>query len=97
MDKHLCNFNLNPMPTGHELDSTCAYFMRHKPEMVSFLHTLYGDHLEFTTIFLAGYAFALSMIEDNGYPVDLDDVLHNWEEGDRVFDLEGAIREFRGE
>jgi len=102
--KHLYDFQLNPQPTGHELDSICVYFMRHKPSMISFLYTLYNDDIMATVQFLAGYALAMSMIEDNGYPVDLDDVLHNWVEEEECqqeidqcshFDLEGAIREYR--
>jgi len=106
--KHLYDFVLNPKSTGHELDSICVYFMRHKPDMVSFLYTLYDDDIMATVQFLAGFALAMSMIEDNGYPVDLDDVLHNWVEGDHEgegcqqevdqcghFDIEGAIREYR--
>jgi len=99
--KRFHEFPMNPHPTGYELDSVLVYFMRHNPNIISFLHYLYGEDLNATVMFMGGFALALSMVEDNGCPVDIDEVMHGYDEGEEGrregehFDILKAIMDYR--
>ncbi len=94
MNKRFHESPINPSPTGHELDSVLFYFMQHNPNMLSFLHYLYGEDINATVLFMGGFALAMSMVEENGYPVDIDEVMHGYEQ-DEHFDILKAIMDYR--
>jgi len=76
---------------GHEVNSMAKYMMDTLPAPIIALVEVYEGDMDKLAAWFAGMAFALAMIDDNGYPIDLDEVLHGWNE-DYEYDLGAAIR-----
>jgi len=82
-------------PDGYEYSSLAYYCMQHWPEAISILLDQMCDgDVERLKSWIAGFAYGLALVEDCGYPIDLDMALHGWQE-DIQFDLAAAIRQYR--
>lgn len=79
------------IPSGNEWSSVASYmFKYHEQMMIIFFYALNQD-LNMLKMYLIGMVTALSMLEDNGMPSDLDEVIHDWDH-EEFFDLAAAIR-----
>jgi hypothetical protein len=64
---------------GEEVFSVMQYTMKHWPNGLVGMLRIYDGQLTPLIAWCTGFAYALSVVEDNGVPVDLDEVLHNWQ------------------
>jgi len=89
--KPFSNMSPRSIPSGNEWSSVASYmFKHHEQMMVIFFYALNQD-LDMLKIYFIGMCTTLSILEDNGIPSDLDEVIHSWEH-EEPFDIAAAIR-----
>lgn len=75
---------------GTEIESVKRYCLDNWPDAMIGLLYGFDGYVGCIHAWACGFAYALHVIEDNGIPVDLDEVLHSNIEGERV-DLKGEL------
>ena len=90
-DKKL--YQMESKASGNEVYSVMFYMMKYYPHHITALYHVYEDNDNMLSAWFTGAGYALALVEDNGIPLDLDEVLHGWD-GDRPFDIGEAVREW---
>ena len=82
-----------PIPLGNEWSSVASYMFEHYSSEILMVMFEWGFHnnVEEFHAYILGLTMALGMIQDNGLPSDLDELLYGWQH-EESFDLEAAIR-----
>lgn len=78
---------------GCELKSIIQYYTRRSPDTLPLMYAKLGG--VYTRGFLVGMSFALKLVEADGVPIDLDEVLYGWDEdAETDYTLEDIVRRF---
>jgi len=90
-NKPFANMSPRSIPSGNEWSSVASYmFKYHEQMMIIFFYAMNQD-LDMLKMYFIGMCTTLAMLEDNGIPSDLDEVIHAWNH-EEPFDLAAAIR-----
>jgi len=97
-NKPFANMSPRSIPSGNEWSSVASYMFKHHEQMmlVFFDIVKYNDltdahALAIFHMYFIGMSTTLGMLEDNGMPSDLDEVIHDWNH-EEPFDISSAIR-----
>ena len=91
-DKKLSN--MRSYPSGTQVFSVMKYAMENWPNSMAELYEVYDKDAGAIIGWCTGFAYALAVVEDNGIPQDLDDVLHDWLDDGSAFHIDVACEEW---
>ena len=90
--KRLAEMGSNP--GGEQVFAFMKYAMKSWPKAMTDLYEVYGYNHELLLAWCTGFAYCLSLVEDNGVPLDIDRVLYNWAESEGAFHIDQACEEW---
>jgi hypothetical protein len=86
--------SMHSYPTGSQVFSFMKYAMSHWPHSMTELYKAYEMDEQALVSWCTGFAYALALVEDNGVPQDIDQVLHDWSDQDGIIRIAEEIREW---
>jgi len=81
-------------PEGPEVFSAMKYLVRYLPKPIADIYGVYGHDDNMLISWCTGFTYALTLIEECGMPIDIDEVLYSWDREDEPFDIGEAVKKW---